>query len=113
MIEKKRNLIEYLSNTGPAIDIITPQLADRYKNPLKIEITFTPRDGKSIDLSTLKVELIKIIPIDITSMIKPYVTEKGIYAEAISLPTGRHKLKFTLCDSEKGKTQLIYNVYIV
>ncbi|MCX8069488.1 MAG: hypothetical protein N2738_03180 [Thermodesulfovibrionales bacterium] len=113
MLNRKDKIIEYISNQGPKIDIIYPQLSDTLKNPLKIEIRFCPKEGNSVNLSTLKVELIKIIPIDITSMILPYANENGIFADNISLPTGRHKLRFTIFDNEKNKTQLIYNISVI
>ncbi|HIJ59833.1 MAG TPA: hypothetical protein HPP56_04375 [Nitrospirae bacterium] len=113
MIRHKNKPIEYLSNTGPTLDIISPELSGVCKSPMKIDIKFTPKEGSFINFSSLKVELLKIIPIDITHMVKPYTTEKGILAENISLPKGMHKLKLTLCDNLGGKTQVVYNVTVV
>ena len=102
-----------ISDSGPGIDIISPKLNGKCRSPVNIIVRFTPRNGKDVDLSKLKVELIRFIAIDMTSKLLPFVTKEGVDVENVKLPSGKHKLRVTVGDSCGGLTQLQFEVKII
>lgn len=95
-------------NDGPEIEIVTPDTPKSYKSPLKIIVSFFPRNGKKIDLTKLKVEYLKMFTIDLTKRVLPYTSEEGIKIEKAELPPGNHKIRITLADTEGGVTQRVF-----
>ena len=65
-------------STGPIIKVITPEEGKTYAPPLNIELHFITKGLTEIDLSTLKVEYLKFLSIDITERVLPYVNKEGI-----------------------------------
>ncbi len=100
-------------NDGPEIEVVVPGQHDEYKSPVKIVVVFLPRDGKSVDLSKLKVEALKFITINITKRVLPYTTSEGIKIENAKLPKGKHKLRITISDVEGGTTQETFVVKVL
>ncbi len=93
-------LLEEEAGQGPFIILNSPKNEGRYPKPIKIDILFIPRDDAAIDLSTLKVIYVKIFNIDITARVKKHATDKGIQIPEAELPSGKHKLKILLADTE-------------
>lgn len=100
-----------LSNTGPQIQLRKPGVGAEPSSPLDIEIQFIPRDAP-VDLSTIKVTLVKIIDIDLTERVKPYVTVEGLHIKDAKLPSGEHTVRVSLGDTKGGVTvtQLVIKI---
>jgi hypothetical protein len=82
---------------GPVIEIVEPLNGGRGSMPIHVSIRFTPR-LEPVDLASLKVILVKFIPIDITDRIRPYVTSEGIQVNEAKIPPGKHRVRITLAD---------------
>jgi hypothetical protein len=61
-------------------------------------VKFAPRNAP-VDVSSLKVQVVKLIPIDITDRVRPYVTAEGIQIPDAKLPSGEHKVRLSLSDN--------------
>jgi hypothetical protein len=85
-------------DAGPGIEILKPTAEERQPKPLRILIRFIAR-SQPVDLSTLKVTVLKIIGIDITDRIQPYVTAEGIDIQEAKIPTGNHRLRISIADT--------------
>lgn len=90
-------------NNGPVIKMEKPNFADANTSPLEILIRFSPREA-SVDLSTLKVTLVKLFDIDLTDRVRPYVSKEGLHIPDAQLPSGEHTVRVTLGDTDGGIT---------
>ena len=90
-------------NKGPVIKMEKPNVDDVVASPLEIVIQFSPREA-SVDLSTLKVTLVKFIDIDLTDRVRPYVSNEGLHIPDAQLPSGEHTVRVTLGDTDGGLT---------
>lgn len=91
-------------STGPIIKVITPEEGKTYAPPLNIELHFITKGLSEIDLSTLKVEYLKFLSIDITERVLPYVNKEGIKISNAKFPSGTHNLKITVGDKKGAVT---------
>ena len=91
-----------LSDAGPGIEIIKPQEGAVIPSPAEILIRFLPKTV-TIDLTTVKVTLLKFIPIDLTDRLKPYISFDGIILKDANVPPGRYRVRIALADAQ-GKT---------
>lgn len=91
-----------LNDAGPGIEIVRPTEGAIVPSPAEILIRFLPK-SVTIDLSSLKVTLLKFIPIDLTDRLKPYVNLNGIAVKDAKVPTGTYRVRITLADAQ-GKT---------
>lgn len=98
---------------GPVIEVITPQSGKPYKSPLQIIVRFIPKDGNEVDLSTLKVEYLKLFTIDLTPKVKPYATEDGIKISEAKLPSGIHTIRVTIGDVRGAVTRQVFSVEVL
>lgn len=89
---------------GPEIVVMSPEQGKDYRSPLKVFVRFVPREGTEVKLSTLKVEFIKIFTIDITDRLREYAKSEGIFVEKAEIPSGSHKVRVTVGDSDGGMT---------
>ena len=95
-----------LAADGPIIELVTPENGGIYTSPIGIEIAFAPKDGATIDLSTLKVTVVSttiagVFELDITEDIISYASEAGIKAPKADIPVGDHVVTIQVADSEK------------
>ena len=84
-------------NLGPVIEVVEPLNGGRGVMPIQVLIRFTPR-SEPVDLASLKVTLVKFIPIDITDRIRPYVTPDGIQVKEAKIPPGKHRVRIAVAD---------------
>ncbi len=93
-----------LSDAGPGIEIVKPAEGEIVPSPAEIMIRFLPK-SVAVDLSSLKVTLLKFIPIDLTDRLKPYVNPNGIAVKEANVPAGAYRVRITLSDAQ-GKTSM-------
>lgn len=84
-------------DVGPVIEVEKPKIGVPQRSPVEIVVKFVPR-SHPIDLSTLEVELVKFINIDITDRVVEYATETGIRLKKASVPLGEHRVRIALAD---------------
>ena len=83
---------------GPIITVEKPQMGVPQNSPMEIVVKFVPR-SHPVDLSTLEVELVKFIDIDITDRVVEYTTEHGIQLKKADIPLGSHRVRIVLADT--------------
>ena len=93
---------------GPEISVLSPDSDKASLSPLKIMVKFTPREGSQIDLSTLRIELLKLLTINITDRLKEYTNSQGINVEKAELPSGNYKIRVILGDTNGGITSKVF-----
>lgn len=91
-----------LTDAGPEIEVVKPTEGAVIPTPAEILIRFLPKNV-TIDLSSLKVTLLKFIPIDLTDRLKPYLNAEGIAVKDAKVPTGTYRVRITLSDTQ-GKS---------
>ena len=95
-----------LASDGPAIELLTPENGGVYTSPIGIEIAFAPKEGATIDLSTLRVTVVSttiagVFELDITDDIIDYASVDGISAPEAEIPAGEHVVTIRIGDSEE------------
>jgi len=86
-----------LNDGGPSIDVVKPQDGDNAGSPAEILVRFLPRTA-TIDLTSLKVTLLKFISIDLTERLKPYINLEGISVKDAKIPAGSYRVRISLSD---------------
>lgn len=98
-------------DTGPLIDVLKPLVGKAQPVPLEILVKFEPRNSP-VDVSSLKVTLVKFVPIDITDRVRPYVSPEGIRIPDARLPSGEHTVRISLADNAGGVSRKQMTVMI-
>ncbi len=88
-------------DTGPLIEVLKPAEGDSVAVPLEIAVKFVPRSAP-VDLSSLKVTVVKFLDIDITDRVRPFATPAGIQIPDARLPAGEHRVRITVADASGG-----------
>ena len=83
---------------GPVITVEKPKIGVPQNSPIEIVVKFVPR-SHPVDLSTLEVELVKFINIDITDRVAEHTTEQGIQLKEANVPLGSHRVRIALADT--------------
>lgn len=91
-------------DTGPLIEVLKPVPGALPAVPLEITVKFVPRSAP-VDLSSLKVMVVKFIGIDITDRVRPFATPAGIQIPNAKLPAGEHTVRITVSDASGGVSQ--------
>lgn len=73
--------------SGPIIEPLRPSPGQASRSPVEIDVKFHARTSP-IDESTIQVTLLKLINVDLTDRIRPYITAFGIYIPNANLPSG-------------------------
>ena len=89
---------------GPQIEVV--QDADPTKSPTHFQLKFVAHGGARIDPATVQVTYLRTPDVDLTSRIKPFVTDGGIDIPDAIVPPGNHLLRVDLKDSD-GRTGTI------
>ncbi len=100
-----------LPDTGPMIELLKPNDGTSTPVPVEVSIRFEPR-AAPVDVSTLKVMVVKLFSIDITDRVRPYSSPQGIHIPDARLPSGTHTVRISLADTAGGvsRKQVIVSV---
>lgn len=104
---------ENLPKDGPDIKIISPSQDREMRSPFKLAVRFTPRSGSQVDLSTFRVECLKIITVDLTSRVRPYLTSNGIEMENVKIPAGNHRIRLSVADTMGNVTVEVFTIRVL
>lgn len=88
-------------DNGPLIEVLKPVPGAPIAVPLEIAVKFVPRSAP-VDLSSLKVTVVKFIGIDITDRVRPFATPAGIQIPDAKLPSGEHTVRIAVADASGG-----------
>ena len=90
-----------LPKDGPVIKILQPAATGEVATPFPLEIEFEPRAGGSpARMETLKVTYLKLIELDITERVRPYITANRVMVKECNIPQGRHRVRISVADRD-------------
>jgi hypothetical protein len=98
---------------GPGIKQVSPDPAAKsVKGPFDLKISFEPRGGSKIDLSSVKLTYLKNPPVDLTDRVKGGIKADGVEVDKASVPPGEHQIRVTVKDDEGRQTSSVLNVNV-
>lgn len=98
---------EFVSEgNGPQVKIVFPKFSGPLDIPFTIEIIFEASSGKVIDYDSFRVKYVKLIPIDLTGRLKPYLRENRLIVEDVKVPTGKHRLHLFISYTSGERTDV-------
>lgn len=95
---------------GPAIRQVSPDGVIAANKPFDLHVDFAGRGGEKINVASAQVAILRGGTIDITSRLKPFITEKGIEMPAAMVPPGTYVLQVTVSDA--GGRRSVANIEI-
>ena len=98
---------------GPTIRQVSPDPDQPIKSPFTLKVTFEPRGGAKIDLSTVKVIYLKSPAVDLLDRVKPGISEGGIELAGAEVPPGDHQIRITVQDSEGRQSSSLVEIKAV
>ncbi len=91
---------------GPQIKIHSPNLEEPLQIPFLVDIAFEASSDKIIDFDTLSVKYLKLISIDLTGRIKPYLDNNRLIVKNVKVPQGKHRLQLFIAYTSGEKTTM-------
>jgi hypothetical protein len=95
---------------GPKVEMLSPPDGQPTAAPVTLQVKFTANLAP-IDLNSLKVKVVKLIKIDITERVKPYLSAEGITIPDAKFPSGKFRVKLEIADVKgnitEGEAELI------
>lgn len=101
------------SDEGPVIELISPHMGASIKGPVLIDVRFIKKDGRDIDPSTIKVEYLKFLTIDLTPRVRDYLSKEGIKVPNANLPSGTHTLRLSVGDTAGTVTKWVFTFEVI
>jgi hypothetical protein len=102
------------SETGPGIEVRSPADGQSYPAPLPVEVRFTPSAGARIDLSRIRVRLLKgPLGFDLTGRARPFLSEQGVSMPRADLPRGTHRVEITVADTAGRSCSAIVSFTVI
>lgn len=89
---------------GPTVEQVSPAPEGKSKSPVSLVIKFGARNNATIDKDSVKLTYIKAQGVDLTSRVKPFVTDDGINMKTADVPAGSHVLRLDVKDSQGRST---------
>ena len=109
--EQQKELLSEDALQGPIILVHVPEEGRTYRSPIEINVEFQPRTAP-IEIATLMVKYLKLIPIDITERVRPYASAAGIHLRNVDLPTGMHRVRITLADKTGQRSSVTVGIRV-
>jgi hypothetical protein len=101
-----------IGGNGPQIKIHSPDLEEPLRIPFIMDIAFEASSDKTIDFDSLSIKYLKLISIDLTGKIKPYLSENRLMVNDVKVPQGKHRLQLSIAytSGEKTMMEIVLNV---
>ncbi len=97
---------------GPAILVVAPVQTAVVSTPCDLDIRFELPGLTAVDLSTLRVTVLKLWEIDITERVRPYASPEGISMTQVDLPKGEHTFRIAIADEDGRRTAQTLSVTV-
>ena len=91
---------------GPQIKVSSPNLDEPLRVPFIMDISFEASSDKTIDFDSLKIKYLKLVPIDVTGKIKPYLNNNRLMVKDVKVPQGKHRLQLSIAYASGEKTMM-------
>ena len=85
---------------APQIIVEKPTTGGPTTAPFPVKIRFVPAAGAKINLDSLKIDVLKVVPISLLSRMKPYLTAVGIDLPEAKIPAGTYKVRIVVADDQ-------------
>jgi hypothetical protein len=85
---------------APQIVVEMPTTGAAVTTPFPVKIHFVPSSGAKINVDSVKVEVLKMIPISLLSRVKPYMTAAGIFVPEAKIPAGSYNVHIAIADDQ-------------
>ncbi len=89
---------------GPTIRVLAPKASDTLRTPLSLDVAFEALPDRTIDYSTLDVEYVKLISINLTRRLRPYLQGNRLIVNDLDVPAGRHRFLVSIAYTSGEKT---------
>ena len=101
-----------MEGNGPQIKINSPNLDEPLRIPFLMDIAFEASPDKIIDVDTLSIKYLKLISIDLTGRIKPFLNNNRLIVKDVKVPQGKHRLRLFIAytSGEKTMMEIVLNV---
>jgi hypothetical protein len=101
-----------IQENGPQIKIFSPNPAEPIRVPFILDIAFEASSDKTVDLDSLSIKYLKLIAIDLTGRMKPYLNGNRLVVKDLKVPQGKHRLQFSIAyaSGEKTMMEIVLNV---
>jgi hypothetical protein len=112
MIRTRGIRMTKVEGNGPQIKIHSPNLEEPLRIPFLVDIAFEASSDKTIDFDTLSVKYLKLISIDLTGRIKPYLDNNRLIVKNVKVPQGKHRLQLFIAytSGERTMMEVVLNV---
>ena len=97
---------------APQIVVDMPEPGTEVAAPFPVKIRFVPSAGARIKLDTLKIEVLKLIPISLLSRVRPYLSAAGINVPEARIPSGNYNVRIAVAD-DQGREGMTVQVWTV
>ena len=97
------------SMAGPIIKIEKPDPDQFYDDLIDILIRFDKNPvGEPVDMESLRIIYLKMLGIDITDRVRPYVKETRVDANGVKFPEGEHEFEIRIKDKAEMESIEIF-----
>ena len=100
---------------GPRIVVLSPPASgDAFvsNRPVKLKVRFETTPDAPVDIRSLKVTYLRLLGIDITDRVRPYVNENGIEVDNVEIPPGEHRIELEIKDRQGHDTDEILKLVV-
>ena len=105
--------INQQSMAGPIIKIEKPDPDQFYNDLIDVLILFDKNPvGEPVNMESLRIIYLKMLGIDITDRVLPYVKETRIDANGIMFPEGEHEFEVRIKDIEDMGSAKVFKVKV-
>ena len=106
MIRTRGVKMTRVEENGPQIKVHSPNLEEPLRIPFVLDIAFEASSDKTIDFDTLSIKYIKLISLDLTGKIKPYLDNNRLMVKDVKVPQGKHRLQLFIAYTSGEKTMM-------
>ena len=98
---------------GPIIKIEKPDPDQFYNDLIDVLIRFDKNPvGEPVNMESLRIIYLKMLGIDITDRVRPYVKETRIDANGVMFPEGEHEFEVRIKDIEDMGSTKVFKVKV-
>lgn len=97
---------------GPKIEVSSPSAAAPVKSPVNLHVSFKPRNGATVDLSSVRISYLKKNAVDLTQRLKGSISAEGIDYKNADIPPGKHTISVEVKDSNGNERTLEYTFVV-
>src|SRR4030042_5125397 len=101
-----------IEGNGPQIKIHSPNLDEPLRIPFLMDIVFEAPPDKIVVIDTLSIKYLKLISIDLTGRIKPFLNNNRLIVKDVKVPQGKHRLRLFIAytSGEKTMMEIVLNI---